>query len=87
MQQDVGVALEVPEGWHNVAHHGSGGACHSTNLSPGGAAQWIPLCRPSGAQIGRVPCPTTAVVGYIVPSLRDFKCYTNILLHGDSGYP
>ena len=22
----------------------------------------------------------------IVPSLRDFKCYTNVLPHGDSGY-
>ena len=44
------------------------------------------IVRPSGAQIDCVPCPTTAVVGYVVPSLRDFKCSSNILPHGDIGY-
>ena len=46
----------------------------------------IPLFGSSIRHRNLVRLTTPAGVGYSISSLRDFKCYANILVHVDSGY-
>ena len=82
------VFSEVPEGRHIVAHRETVGTRDAVEKSPGGAAQLLgQVCRPSGAFRDVTGVPTTFVVGYDMPSLRDLPIYKKAIPGSDRQTP